>query len=72
MKLTYIELLQDFDHYSEHWEDPLQDALEDATEVATHSSILVLKNPMDRGAWRATTRGVAKSQTWLGDRSHTQ
>ena len=59
MKLTYIELLQDFDHYSEHWED----APEDATEVATHSSILVLKNPMDRGAWRATTHGVAKGQT---------
>ena len=24
-----------------------------------------LKNPMDRGAWRATVRGVTKSQTWL-------
>ena len=23
------------------------------------------ENPMDRGAWRATVRGVAKSQTWL-------
>ena len=26
-----------------------------------------LKNPMDRGAWRATVHGVAKSWTWLGD-----
>ena len=24
-----------------------------------------LVNPMDRGAWRATVHGVAKSQTWL-------
>ena len=24
-----------------------------------------LKNPMDRGAWRATVHRVAKSQTWL-------
>ena len=30
--------------------------------MATHSSIL-LKNPMDRGAWWATVHGVAKSQT---------
>ena len=26
-----------------------------------------LKNPMDRGAWQATVRGVAKSQTQLSD-----
>ena len=26
-----------------------------------------LENPMDRGAWRATVRGVAKSWTWLSD-----
>ena len=25
-----------------------------------------LENPMDRGAWRATVHGVAKSQTQLG------
>ena len=24
-----------------------------------------LRNPMDRGAWRATVRGVEESQTWL-------
>ena len=24
-----------------------------------------LENPMDRGPWRATVHGVAKSQTWL-------
>ena len=26
-----------------------------------------LENSMDRGAWQVTVRGVAKSQTWLGD-----
>ena len=26
-----------------------------------------LENPMDRGAWRATVHGVAKSQTHLRD-----
>ena len=26
-----------------------------------------LENPMDRGAWRATVHGVAKSQTHLSD-----
>ena len=30
---------------------------------ATHSSILVWRIPMDRGAWQATVHGVAKSQT---------
>ena len=29
-----------------------------------------LENPMDRGAWRATVHGVAKSQTWLSDWAH--
>ena len=29
-----------------------------------------LENPMDRGAWRATVQGVAKSQT--GQSTHTQ
>ena len=30
-----------------------------------------LKNPKDRGAWRATVQRVAKSWTWLRDRAHT-
>ena len=29
-------------------------------EMATHSSILVWKNPMDRGAWQAAIHGVRK------------
>ena len=30
-----------------------------------------LENPTDRGAWRATVPGVAKSQTRLSDSAHT-
>ena len=33
-------------------------------EMATHSSIFVW-NPTDRGAWRTTVHGVAKSWTQL-------
>ena len=43
------------------WEDPLK------KEMATHSSILAWRIPMDRGAWRATVHGVAKSGTRLSD-----
>ena len=35
-------------------EDPLE------KEMATHSSIPAWKNPIDRGAWRATVPGVAE------------
>ena len=31
--------------------------------MATHSSIRAWRIPVDRGAWRATVRGVAKSPT---------
>ena len=37
------------------WEDPLEKVM------ATHSSILDWTIPIDRGAWWATVRGVAKS-----------
>ena len=40
-------------------EDPLEEGM------ATRSSILAWRIPMDRGAWRATVHGVAKSQTQL-------
>ena len=40
------------------WKDPLEEGM------TTHSNILV-ENPMNRGAWRATVRRVAKSQTRL-------
>ena len=41
--------------------DPLEEGM------ATHSSILAWRIPMDRGAWRATVHGVAKSWTQLSD-----
>ena len=37
------------------WEDLLEEGM------ATHSSILAWRIPMNRGAWRATVRGVAES-----------
>ena len=35
--------------------------------MATHSSILAWRIAMDRGAWKTTIHGVAKSQTRLSD-----
>ena len=43
------------------WEDLLEE------EMATHSSILVWRIPMDRGAWWATVPGVAKNWIRLSD-----
>ena len=39
------------------WEDPLEEGM------AIHSSILVWRIPVDRGAWQATVHGVTKSET---------
>ena len=39
------------------WEDLPEEGM------ATHSSIIAWRIPVDRGAWRATVNGVAKSQT---------
>ena len=39
------------------WEDPLEKGM------AIHCSILAWRIPMDRGVWRATVHGVAKSWT---------
>ena len=43
------------------WEDPLEEGM------TTHSSILCWWIPMDRRAWWATIRGVAKSPTQVSD-----
>ena len=40
-------------------EDPLE------KEMSTYSIILAWEIPMDRGAWRVTVHGVAKSQAGL-------
>ena len=46
------------------WEDPLEEGM------VTYSSILAWRIPVDRGAWRATVHGVARSQTQLSSRAH--
>ena len=53
-----LPAMQETQVQSLSWEDPLEEGM------ASHSSIYsCLENPMDRGAWRATVHGVAKSQT---------
>ena len=42
-------------------DDPLE------KEMASHSSTLAWRIPRDRGAWRATVHGVAKSLTQLSN-----
>ena len=41
------------------WEDPLKEGME------THSSILALEHPMDRGVWQATVHRVTQSRKQL-------
>ena len=41
------------------WEDPLE------KKFATHSSILALGNPMDRGAWQATVHGITEELDYV-------
>ena len=43
------------------WEDPLEE------ELANPLQYSCLKNPTDRGAWRAAVHGVAKSRTRLSN-----
>ena len=35
--------------------------------MATHSKYSNLRNPMDRGVWRATVHGITKSWTRLSE-----
>ena len=43
------------------WEDTLEEGM------ATHFSILAWRIPLDRGAWQAMVRGVAKRWTQLSN-----
>ena len=45
------------------WENPLEKG------PATHSSVLVWRTPMDRGAWWPAVHGVTKSRTRQSDRA---
>ena len=59
MQETWVQFLSQ--------EDPLEEE-----DMATHSRVLGLGNPVDRGAWQAPLRAheVTKSQTRLSN-SHT-
>ena len=46
------------------WEDPLEKGM------TTYSSILVWKNPMDRGSCQATVHGATESQTTETNTTH--
>ena len=52
--------MQDTQVQSLGWEDPLEKGM-------APLQYLCLENPMDRGAWRATVHGVAKSRTQMSD-----
>ena len=54
-----LPVMQETQVQSLGWEDPLKE------DIATHSSILAWRIPMEKGAWQATVRGVAKSLTRL-------
>ena len=47
--------MQEMQVRSQGWEDPLE------KEMATHSSILALRIPKDRGAWWTIVHGVTES-----------
>ena len=53
MRETWVQSLS--------WDHPLEEG------IATHSSILAWRIPMDKGDWRATIQGLAKSLTQLSD-----
>ena len=49
-----LPAMQETQIHSLGWEDILE------KEMVTHSSILCLGNPIDKGAWQTTVHGVAK------------
>ena len=53
-RIKNLPAMQEIRVQSLGWEDPLE------KEMATHSSILAMENPMDRGAWQAAVHGVAR------------
>ena len=63
-ELRWAQMVKNLPAMQETWvpslvqEDPLE------KEMATHCSILAWKNSMDRGSWRVTVHGRAKSWTW--------
>ena len=54
--LKSLPAMQDTWVRSLGWEDPLE------KEMTIHSSMLALRNSMDRGVWQATVHGVTKNR----------
>ena len=52
-----MQKMQEIPRIQSLGQDPLEEGM------ATHSSILALENPTDRGAWWATAHGITKSWT---------
>ena len=61
--------LENFEHYfASMWDERNCAVVWEGNGNPLQSSSL--ENPMDRGAWWATVRGVTKSWTWLSDFTH--
>ena len=56
-----LPAMQETWFWSLGWEDPLEKGM------VTHTSVLVSRITVDRGAWRTIVYGVPKSQTQLSD-----
>ena len=54
----------------ETWVQPLSREAPWEKGMTTQLLYSCLENPMDRGAWRATVHGVAKSLTGLSNLTH--
>ena len=64
-RIKHLPAMRETWVWSLGWEDPLE------KEMTTYKQYSWLENPMDRGAWWATVRGVAKSWTRLSNFTHT-
>ena len=57
--LPVVQKMQEILVRSLGHEEPLEEGISNPLQYSS------LENPMERGAWRATVHGVAKSRTWL-------
>ena len=61
-----LDMAKQLTHHHHHQEPPANAGERSpGGGQASHSGILALEDPMDRGAWESTVHGVAKSWTQL-------